>query len=118
MNLKIGQKLKYKYDKQIEIVKVLEILPNLVGLSYVRDHESFSHWRTSKEIEDLFEIPEEEWEPEVGDECWFIDGCGYVYESDWDNSEMDHMRKNFLGRYRTKKDAEKAIEDIKNKLGK
>ncbi len=116
MNLKIGQIIKHK--RYEETRKVLEVLQNLVALSEPEDHESFWHWRSFKEIEENYILPEEEWKPGYDEMYWYINADGnvdYLYHI---NKDYCNGCKNFLGIYRTKEDAEKALKDIKNKLGK
>jgi len=96
----------------------MEVLQNLVALSEPEDHESFWHWRSFKEIEENYILPEEEWEPEQGETIWLITNLGEVDYSFWTNSNDFKKVTKFFGIYRTKQDAEKALKDIKNKLGK
>ena len=61
----------------------------------------------------LEEVKEEEW-PKNGELYWFIDGLNFeVCSSHWSNSVMDRYRVNFLGIYRTKEEAEKARDDVR-----
>lgn len=115
MKLKVNQIIKNKDGRE---AKVLEVLTNTVLLSDAFDQEKSACWYTVKElIENEYIITKEEWEPLFGETYWFIDSyvtnCGT-----WLNDLVDNGRKNFLGIYKSKEDAEKALEEIKKKLGK
>ena len=53
-----------------------------------------------------------QWEPEIGDKYWFVDH-GYVDKDFWDDMAYDGDRRNFLGVYRTRKEAEAMRDKIK-----
>ena len=60
----------------------------------------------------LEEVKEDEW-PKVGGDYWFIDSDGDVWGSHWDGEVTDEYRQAFLGIYRTKEEAEKARDDVR-----
>jgi len=116
MNLKIGQILTYKENNATR--KVLEVFTNTVVISSHTDHNISAGIYSFKEIEEDYILPKEEWKPEYGNYYFFINASGLITQSTWMGDYTEQARKNFLGIYRTKEDAEKALKDIKNKLGK
>ena len=89
-----------------------------MALSRIDNHDWFATWLTLTEIQETFEIPEEVWEPKEGMNYWYINNRGMPELSRWDGHEYDIDRKNFLGVYKTREDADKALEDYKIKLKK
>lgn len=59
----------------------------------------------------LEEVKEEEW-PKMGDVMFAVDDCGFVRKARWMDSAVEHHRA-FLGIYRTKEEAEKARDDVR-----
>lgn len=60
---------------------------------------------------DVIIPPEPEWK--VGDTYFGIYDTGRVYESVWDDDTIDHDRRDFLGIYRTKEEAEAVLVKVK-----
>jgi len=116
MNLKIGQIIKHRPTEYNRMV--LEVFTNTALLSNLDNFEQGSLIVTFKEIQENYILPEEEWEPEINKPFYFINVLGDVDSTKWMDESFDNRVKNFLGIYRTKEDAEKALKDIKNKLGK
>jgi hypothetical protein len=56
----------------------------------------------------------EEWR--LNDEYFFIDEEGRILDSQWDSGGMDENRRDFLGIFHTKAEAEARLEAIKNFL--
>lgn len=96
--------------------KVLAIADELYALSMPHDHDWFDKWATLSELERDYVIPEEEWEPENGDQYWYISNHGEIQSLVWINGRGEIEIKNFLGVYRTKSLAEQALAEIKRKL--
>ncbi|MFA5990477.1 MAG: hypothetical protein WC803_12850 [Sphingomonas sp.] len=55
----------------------------------------------------------EDWTPKEQYEYWFIRTSGSISMWIWHNSETDNEIKNFLGIFRTEKEAQKRLEEVK-----
>lgn len=53
------------------------------------------------------------WKPEEGDKYWFINDIGDIYKSEWNNVNIDKERYSIGNYYRTKEEANFAIEKLK-----
>lgn len=51
---------------------------------------------------------------ECGVGCWFVDSLGGVSASIWTDDDTDNKRKNFIGIFKTKTEAEARCDLIKN----
>ena len=58
------------------------------------------------------------WEPEDGGDYWFISESDEVCFSEWNDDNIEHARRDFLGIYQTEALAEAALLEIRRKLGK
>lgn len=116
MNLKINQIIKHKDGREIKVI-------GICGEAIILD-SPFSHcWSnriaTEKELLVLgYIIPEEVWKPKDNDMYFFISETGEVGWYYWGNDETDRGIRNFFGVYPTEQAAQKALEEIKSKLGK
>lgn len=45
------------------------------------------------------------WEPEASDTYWFITNNGEIWSDEWDGVYTDRERRDFLGVFRTEKEA-------------
>lgn len=116
MNLKINQVISHKDGSKR---KVLEVFVNTILVSSSDMFDSVGGIYTQEGlIESGWIIPKEEWQPEKREKYWYINESGTVGESHWDGFELDKERKSFLGIYPSKEAAEKALEEIKAKIGK
>lgn len=68
---------------------------------------------TEKEILETFTIVEEKWEPKYGDMYFFINDYGNKSESCWSGDKRDIFRRDYLGIYQTKEEAQTARENMK-----
>ena len=57
------------------------------------------------------------WEPEDGGDYWFISESGQVCFCEWNDDNIDHAHRDFLGIYQTQELAEAALLEIRRKLG-
>lgn len=116
MNLKVNQIIK---NKDGDERKVLEVFTNTVALSVENDFQSASALYIEKELLDRgYIIPEEVWEPEIGDKYYYISILGVISYSLWYDDLTDNKIKNTFGIYKDQESAEKALAEIKIKLGK
>lgn len=60
---------------------------------------------------------DEKWEPEISERYYYIDDSGEVEYGLWDAFSIDQGRRDFLGVYRTKEEAQARLEEIKRLLG-
>lgn len=60
--------------------------------------------------------PEPEWK--VGDIYFYISSAGEVFDSVWDNDDIDHYRRDFLGIYRTREEAEAVLVKVRSVVNK
>ena len=115
--LKQGDLIKDKYG----VRKVLGVCGDVVHVSFVEDHNAINYTKTESEFKAngyTWDTPA--WEPEIGSIYWYIviNGEADVQESNWDNDEHDHARRDFLGIYQTSDLGEAALLEIRRKLGK
>ena len=81
---------------------------------------NYSHivpdWQlVNAEVPTVVEV-KERWKPKNGESYFFISGDGLVNLSDWDNDVFDNYYYNFGNCFRTKEEAEKALERVKELL--
>jgi len=112
MTLQKGQILKYKETGGER--KILEILlGDIYFLSATNDFEAYGSTYTKKDIEKYFEIPKEKWEPNDGEEYFFIGCCGDIGKSFWNESGFDKYIYKIGNYFKTKEEAQKATEKFK-----
>ncbi len=116
INIQIGQTLKYK-QRGWEF-DVLEVFTNTAIIKESNNRDIAPAVWTFEKIEECFELPKEEWEPKVGEKCWFILSSGYISYAYWEGSSGDKYIKDFMGIYKDQESAEEALAEIKAKLGK
>lgn len=94
--------------------KVLEELGELRFVSVdFGDHSETSFYATVDELERLGWKEEEEW-PKEGDKYWCIQGIGRLKEFIWyADDSTDRPIRDFMGVFRTRKEAEERMEKIK-----
>lgn len=114
MQYKKDQTLKKNDDNKV--IKILEVIGDIVFVDYYNDGGSTVINWYAKEMEKSGWLPVgEPWEPK--DKYFYIGDGEAVSQSYWNSDAMDIARKNFLGVYPDKESAEKALKDIKIKLG-
>lgn len=99
--LKQGQKLKHKGDGEKCHIggvcgEVYFVVTDLCDISFSP--------RTEREILKQYDLIEEKWEPEGGEEYWFLDDGGRIDNEFWDGGNVDIFRRDNLGIYRTKEE--------------
>jgi hypothetical protein len=117
MNIKKGDILKYKDDRQ-GTTKVLAVINDLYAIARIDDQEIASGWCTLKKIEELFIIPEQPWEPVIGQTCWGISIHGIAYPIKWEGGIIDLEVRDFLGVFPSESEALAQRDKIKQFLGK
>lgn len=116
MNLKINQIISHTDGSKR---KVLEVGVNTVLVSYEDNFDKIGYITTEKDLITIgWIIPIQLWEPEMNEDYFAIDDDGTVLTATWTDHPIDEGRQNFLGVYKDRKLAEKALEEIKIKLGK
>lgn len=106
-------------DKHGAMRKVLEAFPRMVALSWRNDHERMGGWYTEKDLREYGHTWDEPvWEPKYDEQYFFVADTGSVGWSSWDDTSYSKAVRDFLGTYPTKAEAEKALAEIKRKLGK
>ena len=68
---------------------------------------------TEKELLETFTIIEEKWKPKDGGRYWLVDTSGKPVYSYWYEDEIDLFRRDYLGIYQTKEEAQTARENMK-----
>lgn len=101
--------------------KILGICGEVYFLSASDDFKSVKpagtyYAYTQYELEKRGYIIPEEWEPEDGENYWFIDNGGIHASRNTDYYEF-RCRKNFLGIFKTESEAQERLKEIKSKLG-
>lgn len=60
----------------------------------------------------LEEVKEEKW-PKRGNGYYYLLNDGAIDSDEWDDHSVDYKRQNFLGIFRTREEAQKRIEQIR-----
>jgi hypothetical protein len=113
--IKTGDILKEKNGP--ESVKVLGVFDEMYFVSQYDNHNKASNANyTLLDLKECFEIPEEKWVPEIGENYCLadIESADYYYYTQWDNHKTDQMR---LQRNLVFKTKEEAIARAKQLLG-
>lgn len=114
MTLKKGQIIK---DATGNERKVLAVSDDLVTLSYSHDYEVACSQLTEKGLRDNgYTWSEPEWEPEIGEDVWYISAQGQVEKTTWTYGKIDRNLRDFLGVYPTEEAAIKRRDEIKRKI--
>jgi len=116
--LKQGDLIK---DKNGETSKVIEVLGQIVFISYSDNFNSCWIHQTEEQLKKqgyTWDTPA--WQPEIGELYWaiVIGDTGRTARYIWENSSVDRARRDFLGIYKNQKLAEAALLEIRRKLGK
>ena len=110
---KKGQILSESEQKYFFLADVFDLMLHTGILEEVKEHSDPLYPCANKECPVCNPVKEEEW-PKVGDEYFCIRDEGGVSNScSWDDMPFEVNRKNFLGIYRTKEEAEKARDDVR-----
>ena len=99
--------------------KVLGVCGEVIHISYPYDHKIYEDTYTESFLKNqgyTWDTPA--YEPEDGGDYWFISVSGQVCVCEWNDDDIDHTRRDFLGIYQTEALAEAALLEIKRKLGK
>ena len=116
--LKQGDLIKDQFGN---VSKVREVYGTILYISYPHDHNKYDFTADEAGLkEDGYTWDTPAWEPELGKMYWYvyINAEGEVKDSIWDNDEVDHARRDFLGIYQTEELGKAALLEIRRKLGK
>jgi hypothetical protein len=114
--LKQGDPIKNEDGKTC---KVLGVCGEVIHISYPYDHDIYEDTYTESFLKNqgyTWDTPA--WEPKDGGDYWFISVRGQASFCEWNNDDIDHARRDFLGAYQTKELCEAALLEIRRKLGK
>ena len=102
-----------------DMCNILGVCGEVVHISFSNNHSFHDEAYTEFQLKDMgytWDTPA--WEPEDGEDYWFISASGQVCVCEWVDDDMEHARRDFLGIYQTEALAEAALLEIKRKLGK
>lgn len=99
--------------------KILGICGEVIFLSAMGDHERtaealFYSMCTEKDLEMYgFSLEKRKWEPQSGEEFWYINSMGTVFRDTWVSSSEDCAHLAFGNCFETKEQAEAYAEKIR-----
>jgi len=102
-----------------DMCNILGVCGEVVHISFSNNHSFHDEAYTEFQLKDMgytWDTPA--WEPEDGGDYWFISESDEVCFSEWNDDNIEHARRDFLGIYQTEALAEAALLEIKRKLGK
>ena len=114
--LKQGDLIK---DKGGNTSKVVGVCGAVIHFSFQTDHDTCWSTQTESQLKNngyTWDTPA--WEPRIGDEYYYLNGAGETASGYWDDYEVDHNHRDFLGIYQTKELCEASLLEIRRKLGK
>lgn len=94
---------------------ILEVLESVVC---VESPGGIVHWHTKSDITKHSDLPVEKWEPKIREKYHYVYEDGSVDWNTWRNYPIDNKRKDFLGIFKTAKEAEARLEEINGFLKK
>ena len=116
--LKQGDLIK---DSDGDTYKVLETCGTILHISYSDDHARYNFTTDEANLkDDGFTWDTPVWKPEIKEVYWYIyiNDTGAVDNSIWNDDEIDHARRDFLGIFKTRELGKAALLEIRRKLGK
>lgn len=102
---------KYKYTVREIMIKTLNdiLYPNYTGVNS-RDYRI----ELDKALSMLQEMTKEKW-PRLNDKYQYINDRGIISGDEWDNNTLDQFRLKANNVFRTRKEAEKRLDEIMKK---
>jgi hypothetical protein len=100
-------------------MKILTVIDDVAYLTSIGEGTGVIFTMADREIDllgyTLKSRPKEDWTPRMLEEYWFVSNIGATYDT-WENAMEDKQRKEALGVYKTKEEAQKVFDDIKEFL--
>lgn len=115
MTLKINQIIKHKDGSERKVL-------GICGEAIILDGPVNNTWSNQIATEQQllangYIIPQEAWEPKIDENYWYLDWSGVSF-TEWRGDAVDKGRRVNMGIFKSESEAEKALEEIKIKLGK